>query len=133
MPVENPTVFLTQFTWNGSTYNATSGGTIGMRYTHDSRMAEDRVADQLYPTFVVPVQKNLRVTLMLRKVKRTEELGAASSNLVCTLSNGGATETITFATMKIESISGNQPIGAVGDSDISFVHQSADGSAIPVT
>lgn len=133
MAVDNQTVFLTQFTWGGDTYDATDGGTIGLRYTHDGRLTEDRVADQIYPTFVVPVQKNLRVTLMLRKVKRTEAIGSANTNLVCTLSDGTGTETITFANMKLESISGNQPIGAVGDSDMSFVHESSDGSTNPVT
>lgn len=122
----NVTIFPTEVTWGGSTWTASSGGPLRLNYQHTGTALKDRVAGQLYPSFLQVVGRGVVVRLTLRNVKRVEGLGG-SSNLVAKLGIDGnpSVITITFATMVLVEIEGEQGKDVQGDCNLVFEHVSA--------
>lgn len=128
------TLYPKTLVWGETTWSAEAGGTIALRYMHEGTLVEDRTGTDQYSRAVVVTDKSLRVFVGLRDVKQILGLGAlAATNLVATLNDGSADTTVTFATMILYSVNGNQPRAVPGDCELAFVHQSAAGSAVPIT
>lgn len=119
--------------WNSVTYSCTEQGIIQVNYEHSGSPIEDRTGCDEYPTSVIVVDKGMRVTMRLRTVKQTTALGV-KSNLVATLkTKSGGTSVLTFPGMVLVDVRGQQPRAGVGDVEMVFVHESADGTTVPIS
>ena len=116
-------------------FSSSTGGILAVTITHSASDIQDRVADNEYPTFVAMVNKSLTVRVTIRQVKLANGPGvdSAGSIVIVLKSKDATTVTITCATMILRDVDMNQPRGDVGQTVLTFVHQSADGTANPVT
>jgi hypothetical protein len=121
-------------TWNSITWDTTSGGPLEVSHEHGGDNIEDRTGDNEYPPFNTIVNRALRVTVRIREVKQTLALNSKSS-LVATLTikPGGPTQTVTYAGMVLKDVRGAQGRATVGDTELVFVHESADAQAVPIS
>lgn len=130
----NKTYAVTQVTWNGNTWDASTGGTIRMAYRSGGEPLKDWVAADEWNTFLAIVNKQLQVRLTMREVKWTEEPGnAAATNMVVTVKTKTSTVNITFATMELADIDADQGRAQMGETVLTFEHESAAGTANPVS
>lgn len=121
--------------WNSLTWDSTTdGGSLRVRYVHESTSVKDRTGSSVYPTGVFNVDGDMTVYVTIREVKpaATATIGT-KSNIVATLSTSAGTETLTFPNMKLESINGDQDRAVLGESEYVFVHESADGTTVPLS
>lgn len=118
--------------WNGVTYSCTVDGILQVTYEHSGTPLEDRTGCDQYPTNVIVVDKSMRVTMRLRTVKQTTALGT-KSNLVATLKTPAGTSVLTFPGMVLVDVRGQQGRAQVGDVEMVFVHESADGTTVPIS
>jgi len=129
----NSTFYLQSAKFNGITWSNTEDGTLELQVSHRGNAIQDRTGIDEYATSVVIVDKECVAVLKLREVLRIEGLGAITGSLECVLKTPGSTKNLTLTTMKISDINIRQGRAEAGDADITFVHESADGSTVPVT
>jgi hypothetical protein len=130
------TIYPSSVTWNGNTWNKSSGGLLRVDFQHTSQPVEDRTGGDEYPVAVFLVNKGLTVSVTLREV--CLDLGASmdcgtTSNLVLTMDTCTGTDTCTFANMMLTDISGSQDHGVLGESTITLIHQSSNGTDDPIS
>jgi len=126
------TIYVLSAVFDGTTYNADTGGTLEFTYTHSATPLPDRTGDDFYPKSVELVDGVLTATLTLREVKFTKAIGT-KSNLVLTLKGKDGNSTITLAGMKVTDVNGSQSRATQGQVVVSFMHESTDGAAVPIS
>ena len=129
------TIYPKSVTWNGITFDKTKG-LQRVDFQHTSQPVEDRGGGQEYPVNVFLVNKGLTLSITVREF--CQDQGAnmdcgTTSNAVVTLDTCEGTDTCTFAGMMLVDISGSQDHGVPSEATLTFVHQSTDGSADPVS
>ena len=134
----SPTIYASQITWNGNTWSkSATGGPLEVRYVHEGTAVEDRTGDAEYSMATFIVDKVLRATVRLRDAIFTDDLGDAVSDpttdIVITLTEAASTSTITLKNMKLLAIRPTQGRAQLGENELEFVHESADGTTNPVT
>lgn len=127
----NVTIYPTTISWGG-TWNSTSGGTLRLDASLSSRDIQDRTGNDFYPRAVLNVDGSLVVRVLLREVKWTTALGT-KNDLSATLSTKSGSVAIAFPGMVLVSAEMSQPRGDVGSCLITLVHESSDGTTLPVT
>lgn len=127
-----PTIYASSVAWNSSTWNASGGGPIAVTYDHSSRSEEARSGDDEYARTVFSVDKNLRATVRLQDVDVIPDIGT-KSNLTATLSTKSGTKTLTMVGMVFEGAAASQDRATIGDVELRFIHESADGSTVPIS
>jgi len=125
------TIYVFSAVFDGTTYNADTGGTLEFTYTHSGTPVADRTGDDFYPKSVEMVDGMLTATLTLREVKFTKAIGA-KSNLVLTLKGKDGNSTITLTGMKVTDVNGSQSRASQGQVVVSFIHESSDGASVPI-
>ena len=130
----NKGIAISQVTWNGLTWNNSTGGTIRAAYRSGGEPLKDWVAADEWNTFLAIVNKQLQVRLTMREVKWTVEPGNdAAANMVVTVKDKTSTFNITFATMQLADIDGDQGRAQMGEVVLTFEHESADGTTNPIS
>ena len=91
---------ISQFTFNGVTYDEDNGGPLDWDYDDSSNEIFDRVADQIYPGSALIPERDLTVTITMRDPYAGITPGT-QGDLVFTFKkdDGTTDETITFAGM----------------------------------
>lgn len=126
------TVTWSTYTWDNGITN--TGGLLTCVITHASQDIQDRTGSSEYPTFVGMVNKSLTVRVTLRELKHTDGLGGVSGNLVLTAKSSNATTvTVTCATMRLRDVEMTQNRAEPAQAVLTFVHESADGTTVPVS
>lgn len=129
------TVYVDTITWNSNTWTAiTAGGPIRVDVSHAGQDIQDRTGSDEYSTFVQIVNKMLGATIFLRDtaLSKSQALGTKSA-MVLTLRGKGGTTTITLAGMIIVSVGPSQGRAEPGTVAMGFVHESSDGTTVPIT
>jgi predicted RNA-binding protein with TRAM domain len=128
------TIYCQSVVWNSVTYDKSSGGPLAVTYQHEGDPIEDRTGDNEYAVFVAAANKGMRVTARLRDVKQTLAIGT-KAQLVATLigKSNDAPRTLTFPGMVLMGVRGAQDRASPGDVEISLVHESTDGTTVPVS
>lgn len=129
------TVYASTVTWNSNTWTAlTSGGPIRVDISHAGQDIQDRTGADVYATFVQVVNQIASATVFLRElaVAKSQALGT-KSNIVVTCSGKGGTVTLTLAGMVIVSVGPSQGRAEPGTLALGFVHESTDGTTVPLT
>jgi len=130
----NVTFKASSVTFGATTWNTTNGGTIEVGYTHSGRVEENRVGDDEYPTVVAVPDRSCMVTVTLRDIKCVLPLNGTPAALAFTITGrAGVTSTVTFATMVLVNVGGTQRRGEFGNLQLTFAHQSALGTANPIS
>ena len=128
------TFYATAFSGAGLAITATAGGMLRVDVEHSGREVEDRVADQEYPTDVIVADKRMSVTVTARDVTLGAgvALGGAKSDssATCTGKNAGI-KTLGLPGLILVSVGASQGRAEPGQSTFRFVHESADGIAVP--
>jgi len=119
-------------TWNSLTWNADSGGPIGVEWDKSVSPVEDYTGGDEYPRQVFTPRKRLEVRVIMRDPPDIA-LGTATSNIVVTYQTLSSTKQVTFANMKFTGIRSVQNWGDPRSEALVFVHQSSDGSTDPIT
>jgi len=127
------TIYVKSIGWNSLTWDTSTGGPLAVRIMHPARAIADRTGDSLYPTFVAMVDGELRVSASLRQLKWTIALGTKSDMILTVEGKGGATSTITLPGLVYEGVSMSQDRATVGGAEHTWVHESADGTTLPVS
>jgi len=129
----SPTIYASQITWGGNTWSKSdTGGPLEVRYVHESTAIEDRTGDAEYSMATFIVDKVVRATVRLRDAIFSAALGAATSDLVITLTKASGTGTITLTNMKLMAVRPSQSRAQLSENELEFVHESADGTTNPV-
>lgn len=130
------TIYPKSVAWNGITWDKANGGLLRVDFNHTSQPVEDRTGGDEYPVFMALTNKGLTVSVVLREFCLDQggnmDCGT-KSNMVFTMKTCDGTDSCTYATMVLVDISGTQPHGELGESTLSFLHLSADGSTDPVS
>ena len=134
----NVTYYAKTLVWGANTWDSSNGGSIEITFDHEGDALEDRTGDNEYPPFAVVVNRMLRCTVRLRDLTKAKSLALNSKNdLVATLSSkaSGTTSTVqlTMLNAVLKGIRGSQGRASVGDVELSFIHESSDGAALPLT
>lgn len=126
------TIYPTTVTWNGNTWNQATGGPMRAEWNHTGTPVLDRSGSNQYAPSVQVVDKRLIMRVRLRDGKLVTALGT-SGNLVMTL-DGKSTVTCTGATMVLVDVAFEQGRGAEGGGAVlTFEHESADGTTVPIS
>jgi len=124
----NITYYVTQFTFNGVTYDNSSGGTLRASLEDGGREVETRVGGQLYPTSTEITDASAVATLGISELAPTlPDIGDLSDIVLTIAKTGGTTETETWYNMRYAGQSASQDRAAAGTNDFRFVFQSSDG------
>jgi len=126
------TILPVSVVWNSITWNADSGGPIGVEFDKSVTPVEDYTGADEYPRQVFTPRKRMEVRVILRDAPDTA-LGAAVSNIVVVYQTLSSTKTITFANMKFVGVRSVQGWGDPRSEALVFVHQSSDGSTDPTS
>jgi hypothetical protein len=131
----NSTFKASSITWSGNTWSAqTQGGPIAVSFTHSGRVIEDRTGDNEYPVVIGVPDKSASVTVTLREVAQTLDIGGTAENLSFTIAGkASVTVTVTLASMVLVDVSGGQSRGEFGSTVLHFVHESSDGTTKPIS
>ena len=127
------TLFAYEVTFNSTTYTVSSGGPHEFDFEYSGQVVKDWLEKPL-PTFLALVDRECKVRVRLREVKLLPVLETKAS-LVVKISgkSGGVTATLTFANMVLVNITGNQGRATQGYVEFHFEHESADGTAVPIS
>jgi len=131
----NVTFKATSVTFGATTWSAaTTGGPIEVGYSYNSRVEENRIADNEYPTVIAIPDKTCAVTVTMRDVKCILPINGTPASLSFTIDGkSGTTVTVNFATMVLVEVGGTQRRGEFGAVALRFMHQSAAGTVLPVS
>jgi hypothetical protein len=99
-------------------------------YNHSATPQPDRTGADFYPQYVGLTGGSLTAQVKLRDVKFTTALGT-KSNLVLII-GGKSSATITLTGMVLTDVQGSQDKDSYGDVVLTFMHESADGTTVPV-
>ena len=128
------TYYVTVATFDGETYNNTSGGTLRALIEDSAQEVQTYVGDNLYPSSVEATNSSCVVTLGLSEYLPTLPTKGTKSNLVLTIRKADATTTdVTLYNMKFMGQSADQSRAAAGTNDFRFVFESVDGQKDPFT
>jgi hypothetical protein len=127
-------VFASQVTWNGNTWNADTAGLIRVDYSHSSTPLEDRTGDDEYPVRIFMVDKSLTARVTLRNFCWSTAIACTAGDLVITIDNPcDASSTCTLDNMMLVSIDGTQDRASLSEATLSFIHRSPDGTTAPIS
>lgn len=131
------TLYAQTITWNSKTWNATSGGPLEVRISRTGTVLRSLTADDVYSRGTFVVDKDLIIGVKLQDLAQiTVEPGDGPSNMVITLKQGSGSTTgsvITAANMIATDVNAGQIRANLGEIDMAFTHQSADGATDPVS
>jgi hypothetical protein len=125
MAVER-TYTISSITWNSVTYNATSGGPLGLVFGHPGRPILDRTGDDIYSPAVIIPERDITVSFRLRQISGLLVPGAAKSNLVCVLKvadRPDTTYTLTFYDMVLVDWQSSLQRSVPGEITLTFAHE----------
>ena len=125
----NTTWYVTQFTYDGVTYNDAAGGTLTASLREGAREEEERVGGQIYPTEVEMANASAEASIEIAEFQKDSlpSLGT-TSNIVLTIQKAdGTTETETWYTMVFGGRDANQGRSTAGRSTYRWVFKSTDG------
>lgn len=131
MSVER-TYTIVSATFNGVTYDATSGGPLGLTFDHRGDTILDRTADDIYSPAVIVPERNIMAGFRMRQLYLSEVPGAVNSPLVFVLKSAGrpnATNyTLTLSNMVLADMSSSLQRSIPGEVALSFVHEHVGAS-----
>ena len=128
------TIYPSQITWNGQTWNKASGGPMSATITQTGQTVHAWTGDAIWPQLTALIHAGCRITVELADVATYIAVPNTMSDLVLTISDGKptpTTATVTAANAVYVGGSHTQPHG-VGNMTLDFIVQSADGSSNPV-
>lgn len=133
MPVPASTIKATTIVWNSLTWSANTspGGPIRLRWGWMSTPVKDRTGGDIYSQQVFPTDAGLQVRVALREGP-LPALGEMS-NMTATYKTKDTTRDRVFAGMKFLGIEASQDHENLGEDEMVFEHESADGTTDPVT
>lgn len=135
MAVER-TYTIVSVTFNSVTYNATTGGPLGITFDHRGDTILDRTADDIYSPAVIMPERNIMAGFRMRQLFLAEVPGATKSNLVFVLTSAGrptANYTLTFSDMVLADVSSSLQRSIPGEVALSFVHEHSSGTIAKTT
>lgn len=127
------TLYPKTITWNGATWNSLGGGPLRVEAEVGGDPVAEQSGDADWNTFLQIANKRCRVVVRLREFKQVYNPGTFSGSIVCTLTSKTATITVTFATMILVSMRPAQDRAAPGDVELIFMHESVDGTTMPMS
>lgn len=119
--------------FNGVTYSTGAGGALRMQVSHSGTPNPDWTGADEYPTQVNVVNKTLIVRLYIRDVKIATALGTKDTSAACVLVIKASTVTVTFANMVLYSVESDQGKSEYGTTVLTLMHESGDGTTVPVS
>lgn len=125
MSVER-TYTIVSVAFNGATYNAATGGPLGLTFDHRGDTVLDRTADDIYSPAVIMPERNIMAGFRMRQLYLAEVPGAAKSDLVFTLTAAGrptTNYTLTIHDMVLADLSSSLQRSIPGEVGLSFVHE----------
>lgn len=131
MAVER-TYTIVSITWNGTTWNATSGGPLGFTLMHRGNHVLDRTADDVYSPAVIVPEKDIIVSFRMRELISLTDPGAAKSNMVIRCKVAGRPDTqydVTIADLVLVDLSSALQRSVPGEITLTFA-QEYDGTAV---
>lgn len=121
-------------TWaNGVGTSGGSGGLLTVMYTHAGQDIQDRTGSSEYPTFVGIVNKSLTMRVTLRELKQIYALGSKCTATTLTAISSAGTVTIAAPNMVLRDVEMTQNRAEPAQAVLTFVHESADGTTVPVS
>ena len=124
---------VTDVEFNGVTYSGGVGGVIRFQAAHAGTPLQDWSGADEYPTSVNIVNKTLVVRVFLRNVKITTALGTKDPSMSAVLVIKAGNETITCVNMVLASVEMDQGKSEYGTTVLTLVHESANGTTVPVS
>jgi hypothetical protein len=131
--------YVSTFTWNSNTWNATAGGPIRVEVSKNpGAFIEEGTGADFWPTSVYATEGKLRVRVTLRDIggNYVQALNTVSNATAVILNKQGGTPiTMHFANMVLIGAPdpASQSRNQAGDITFIFAPQSADGTTDPVT
>jgi hypothetical protein len=126
MAVER-TYTIVSVAWNGTTYDANSGGPLGLSFGHPGRTVLDRTADDVYPAAVIIPEKDVQASFRLRQMTVLPDPGANKSDLVFILKHANRptanTYTLTIKDMVFTGEEASLQRSVPGESTLNFVYE----------
>ena len=120
--------------WNGNTWTASDGGIIECSYNHSGSVNEFRVGDQVWPTVIATTDKHCTASVILREVGQEIDLDETVDDLVLTIAGrAGDVPIITIKSVMLIDVSASQRRSEWGAVILSFLHQSQDGTTVPIS
>jgi hypothetical protein len=130
MAVER-TYTISSIAWNGVTYNADSGGPLGIVFGHPGRPILDRTGDDIYSPAVIIPERDITVSFRLRQISSLLVPGAAKSNIVATLKvadRPATTYILTFSDMVLVDWQASLQRSVPGEITLTFAHEHGTGT-----
>jgi hypothetical protein len=122
------TYYVTQFTFDGETYDNASGGTLRAQLEDGGREMETRIGGDLYPSTTEITDASGVATIGLSEFAPTLPTVGTKGDIVLTIQvAGGTTTTETWYNMRFAGQSANQDRAASGTNDFRWVFESSDG------
>jgi hypothetical protein len=122
------TYYVQSWTFNGVTYDNTSGGALRAQLEDGGREVETRIGGDLYPSTTEITDASGVATMGISEFAPTIPDLGDKSNIVMTIQlAGGTTTTETWYNMRYAGQSANQDRAASGTNDLRFVFESSDG------
>lgn len=132
MSVER-TYTIVSVAWNSNTWDANSGGPLGLNFGHPGRPILDRTADDQYSPAVIIPEKDLIAGFRLRQISLLDVPGAAKSNLVFTVKVAGRPDTmysLTFYNMVLTDTEAGLQRSVPGEMTLTFAHEHSAASLV---
>jgi len=126
------TYYVQSVVWNSVTYDCTGGGPLEVRIDHEGDPIEDRTGCDLYPSWVTVVNRIVQVVLRIREVKYVGAL-STKSDMTITLKTKAGTVAIAAPDMVLTSVRMSQGRAAPGDCELTWRHESDDGTSNPLS
>lgn len=130
----NQTFYISQFTFNEVTYDAsTTGGVMALADSHSGEWVESRTGDAQYATDAIVANKGCEVRITMREIKFAVALGTKSDLVATCKTSAEASVTKIYADMVLVSADSGQDRAAPSQVELVFRHVSDDGSTVPIS
>lgn len=133
MAVPASTIKATIVAWNSLTWSASStpGGPVRVRWAWEFGSTADRTGGDVYSQQVFPTGGKFVVRVTLREAP-IPAIGD-KSNMTVTYKTKDSTRQRPFVGMKFMGIQASQDQESLGEDEMVFEHESADGTTPPVS
>jgi len=133
MPVSR-TFTAKTITWNSETWDKDATGPLSVTVAHSGTPVMSRTGADLYPHRISVQDRTVVVTVVVGEFKRTSAL-TGKSNMVISLyyDEGAETITVTIANLRFYEVRSTQNRANPSEAALTFVHESADGTTVPIT
>jgi hypothetical protein len=112
--------------WNSNTWDADTGGPVGLNFGHPGRAVLDRTGDDVYSPAVIIPERDLLASFRLRQISLLDVPGAAKSNLVFRIKVAGRPDTeysLTFHDMVLTDTEASLQRSVPGEMTLTFAHE----------